>query len=777
MPTIVVNTAADTIADDGKMSLREAVAQAGGMAGKVDIVFDTATFYVQGASSSVAISLQSTLTIAKGNIVIDGSLFYAGNAFGLKISGGGISTNAIEVAAGATVTLRDLTVEGSSNNSNLIKAKYGSDGHNGADGLTGVPNHLSNGPYADTGPGTGLSGGHGTDGQDAPNDAEAGHDAVGAIINRGTLTLERVDIQSFKTEGGAGGLGGAGGYAGAGGNGDNGTDADGWNSPSGIPGDGGDGGNAGAGARGGDGGTAVAGIYNAGTLTLRDVLFEGLAATGGNGGQGGTGRWGGHGGNAGYGSKLETLSVAYAGDGGNGSNGGNGGNGGAAASALFNVGTVIWDGVQPTVVGASLHGGLGGQGGDYGEKGVRGLANSYGTFGSANNDPHHGHDGQFAGEKGHVGANGGTNDFIGASTATGTTFSLNASREAVAEGGSDLDRLVYFNVAVLGSNTGTHSVKWTFVPGKNVSADDFDSPVETSGQITFSDGQTGKGFGLRVKNDGKSEGIESFTIKLSDPDGGVLGWSKDVTVYIIDGDGTGEAPTSIKLSDISLKENSKTNTTLGTLSTKDGDNGDQFTYELIKDAGGRYKIVGDKIKVADGSLLDYEQSHSNTIKVRSTDLFGNSVDKKFTIKLENVDPEKLKGNADANKLFGGAEADTINGGLGNDTLKGNGAADRFVFDSQLDATANVDHIVDFKHDLDKIALDKDIFKKLSGKVLSDDFFHAAATAHDKNDHILYQQKSGMLFYDADGKKPGADPVLFAVLDNHAKIDAGDFVIV
>jgi hypothetical protein len=101
-------------------------------------VFDTATFYAQGASSSVAISLQSTLTIAKGNILIDGSLFYAGNAFGLKISGGGISTNAIEVAAGATVTLRDLTVEGSSNNSNLIKAKYGSDGHNGADGLTGV---------------------------------------------------------------------------------------------------------------------------------------------------------------------------------------------------------------------------------------------------------------------------------------------------------------------------------------------------------------------------------------------------------------------------------------------------------------------------------------------------------------------------------------------------------------------------------------------------------------------------------------------------------------
>ncbi len=334
MPTIVVNSAAD---DGGgsKTTLREAVAQAGNMSGHVDIVFDDTVFYKQGALTSVAISLLSTLTITKGNITIDGSLFYAGNGFGLKISGGGISTNAIEVAAGATVTLRDLTIEGSTNNTNLIKAQYGAEGHNGANGLDGVPNHIHNGPSADNGPGTGLSGGHATDGQNAPNDAEAGRDAVGAIVNRGTLTLERVDIQSFKTEGGAGGLGGSGGFAGEGGNGANGTDADGWNSPSGIPGSGGNGGNAGAGARGGDGGTAVAGIYNVGSLILRDVLFEGLAATGGNGGQGGTGRWGGHGGNAGVGSKPETLSQAYAGNGGNGSNGGNGGNGGAAASALF----------------------------------------------------------------------------------------------------------------------------------------------------------------------------------------------------------------------------------------------------------------------------------------------------------------------------------------------------------------------------------------------------------------------------------------------------------
>ena len=76
-----------------------------------------------------------------------------------------------------------------------------------------------------------------------------------------------------------------------------------------------------------------------------------------------------------------------------------------------------------------------------------------------------------------------------------------------------------------------------------------------------------------------------------------------------------------------------------------------------------------------------------------------------------------------------------------------------------------------------VIYNKDIFKKLSGKSLSDDAFHDKATAHDNSDRILYQKKTGMLFYDADGKKDAHDPILFAVLDNHAKIDAGDFLIV
>jgi CSLREA domain-containing protein len=78
MPVIVVNTAADTVASDGKTSLREAVAQAAGMTGKVSIVFDVATFYNVGTNSVTAIQLSQTLTIGAGDITIDGSLLYPG---------------------------------------------------------------------------------------------------------------------------------------------------------------------------------------------------------------------------------------------------------------------------------------------------------------------------------------------------------------------------------------------------------------------------------------------------------------------------------------------------------------------------------------------------------------------------------------------------------------------------------------------------------------------------------------------------------------------------
>lgn len=767
MPTIVVNTAADTVANDGKTSLREAIAQAEAIKGHVDIVFDQATFWNGQTYTVTALILDKTLTITKGDIAIDGTLFYAGNAYGMKISGAELSTNAITIEAGAKVTLRDINIEGAS--SNLIQAKYGVDGTPGVDGATGsgiAPSQPTTPPW-----GVGTPGGHGTDGQDAPYDAAGGKMAVGAIINYGTLTLERVDIRSFKTAGGSGGLGGEGGQGGNGGNGEPGS-VDG-SHPSG--GNGGNAGNGADGARGADGGDAVAGIYNAGALTLCDTQFSGMYATGGRGGQAGDGGWGGAGGSWGR-SGYDT--VATGGNGGSGGDGGNGGNGGVAAGALLNVGTLTVDGVQAKVAASLLAGGAAGIQGHrgYGAGGGKGYATSW-------DSPQDGLGG-IDGKDGHGGNAGGFNDFVGATVKIGASFSIDASRLVVSEkGATQFDRYVSVSVRLLGgSEIATESVKWEIVGGTGFSVADFEKvgnvAPKLSGTLTYEGGINGRNLGFLIAQDGKSEGIESFTVKLSDPQGGVLGWSKAVTVYITDGDVLGKAPTAIKLSKTSIAENTAKNTTLGTLSTTDGDKGDKFTYELLSDAGGRFKLSGATIKIANGVKLDYEQATSHTIKVRSTDLFGNSVDKSIKIAITDVANEKIKGDGGANKLYGGAGKDTINGGLGNDTLKGGAGADRFVFDSKLDKLTNVDHIVDFKPGTDKIALDLDIFTRLSGSVLAEAAFYAKASAHDASDRILYDKSSGKLFYDADGNKPGGvAPVLFAILDNEPTLKYSDFIIV
>lgn len=52
----------------------------------------------------------------------------------------------------------------------------------------------------------------------------------------------------------------------------------------------------------------------------------------------------------------------------------------------------------------------------------------------------------------------------------------------------------------------------------------------------------------------------------------------------------------------------------------------------------------------------------------------------------------------------------------------------------------------------------------------------ATRPHGKTDHIIYDTKSGKLYFDADSKG-GAAAILFATLSNRPMLDAGDFLIV
>jgi RHS repeat-associated protein len=99
-------------------------------------------------------------------------------------------------------------------------------------------------------------------------------------------------------------------------------------------------------------------------------------------------------------------------------------------------------------------------------------------------------------------------------------------------------------------------------------------------------------------------------------------------------------PSDISLSNARIAENSLPGTVIGTLDSVD--NGwDTHTYQLLDDAGGRFVLVGDQIKVADGAVLDYETAASHTIQVRSTDQGGLSFEKSISVNLTDVAPDLL----------------------------------------------------------------------------------------------------------------------------------------
>src|SRR5262249_15054729 len=99
----------------------------------------------------------------------------------------------------------------------------------------------------------------------------------------------------------------------------------------------------------------------------------------------------------------------------------------------------------------------------------------------------------------------------------------------------------------------------------------------------------------------------------------------------------------------------------------------------------------------------------------------------------------LKGDAGDDKLFGGAGNDQLTGGLNKDS---------FIFDTALNKSTNVDHILDFSHVDDTIQLENSIFKGITAANLHLTFY-LGTKAHDADDRIIYDKASGALYYDSD----------------------------
>lgn len=268
--------------------------------------------------------------------------------------------------------------------------------------------------------------------------------------------------------------------------------------------------------------------------------------------------------------------------------------------------------------------------------------------------------------------------------------------------------------------------------------------------------------------EGRSE--LQLEIRLADTSG------HEALAHVIVGE-INHPPSDISLKGWAVAENATAGTTIGDLSFADAP-GNHVTYTLTNDAGGRFALQDGRLVVKDGAKLDYEQARYHAIAIRATDQGGLSYEKSFTIDVTDVSREIVWGSTGDDILVGGSGRDTISSGAGNDTLKGGaghdvltgGAGrDTFVFNTMPSKARNMDRVLDFSAKDDTIQLENSIFWSLGARTgaLKKAYFAIGAEAKDRNDHVLYDKKTGFLRYDPDGSGD-RDAVIIAKLQPKIK---------
>lgn len=75
-----------------------------------------------------------------------------------------------------------------------------------------------------------------------------------------------------------------------------------------------------------------------------------------------------------------------------------------------------------------------------------------------------------------------------------------------------------------------------------------------------------------------------------------------------------------------------------------------------------------------------------------------------------------------------------------------------------------------------MGLDADTFSAFTGEQVSNTSFARATTFANEDVHLLYNAKSGKLYYDADGSGTADAASLVAVFENHVKLTYSDFIV-
>jgi len=760
MKTFFVETSVN-IAGDGLRSFQEAWRAA--TAWSINNNGEQATIaFVQQTTVQLT---QSVKLKAGANVVIDGRIpgdmtFETGNNDVRFIGANDAAYNPLspakfgftmfDVAAGASLRMVDVALR-----NHLHAGASGKDGASGSGGINGTD-----------GEGDGVPGAPGNGGQSVATNGTDGKMAVGGILNRGTVVLDRVNFSDV------GAFGGKGGAAGSGGNG-----GDGGNAIGDQPGNGGPGGPGGSGlGTGGNGAIAAGGVLNYGALTLIDTWFQATYVSGGRGGQGGSGGSGGDGG-----------SGAMGGTGGNGGFAGNGGNGASGAAVVYNLGTMEvvggWARGGNTVLGGSGQGGAGGTGGQGGNGGI-----------GEDMDGFNGVD-RFNGGAGATATSG-----INLNASKGfvaTTFYIETVQEQFAEfAGGPGNVAITAAIYRLGATTGTASVELALTGLGGATGAGVQGGLFADRIINFGHGQTVAVVTLFATPDGIGADAR-YRLTLSDPVGGATGGNRTATFTIENRDVIGTAGDDVLrgTGQASVLSGGLGNDTLvaGPSNDRlDGGGGAQDWLFLNRVQAG---------PEGQGALADLAALH----------LSGAGIGTNLVLNVENVRGSKfndtLRGDFNANilqgnagndlidagfnddLLFGGGGWDTLIGGAGNDTLiggagrdvlTGGSGADHFVFDTGPLAKlgAHSDRITDFVSGEDTIVLMRTgagPFDAVPFGALGAGRFRIGAEATTAQHRIIYDSTDGRLSYDPDGVG-GAAQVQFARLDGAPVLVASDFLV-
>lgn len=148
-----------------------------------------------------------------------------------------------------------------------------------------------------------------------------------------------------------------------------------------------------------------------------------------------------------------------------------------------------------------------------------------------------------------------------------------------------------------------------------------------------------------------------------------------------------------------VDENAIAGTIVATFQASENPVEPSATFSLPNDAGGRFYLDGNQLRVAQHASLDFEAAASHTIEVGATDGTGPLLTQTITIQVNDVSGATIWGTPQSDMLIGTAENDVIRALDSDDRIDGSGGQDLIDGDGGADTVAYGGPRADFERQL------------------------------------------------------------------------------